>query len=1373
VTDPAARPTSRRWWKYLLFVAAAGLLAALGLLFYVNTDSFQSLVRRRLITELERITGGRVEIGSIHTSPFRLQADVRDITVHGRESASDVPLGHAERIVARLKLSSLIRSEFGFHEVVLEQPVAHVIFYPDGTTNFPPRKVAPVDGKTSVEQLFALSINHFELRHGRILWDDQIIPLDFTVRDTSLQMDYSLLHRRYNGRLLVGTVDTKLMDCRPFAWMTEFDFSLGSDSATVSSLKWNSGHSHFSARGEITDFRRPRFNGSYDAQVDLTEVASIARRRELRAGALELKGHGEWSLDQFATNGLLTVKDLAWQDDRISFSRAALETGYTITDQQLKLSRLQGKVFGGSVTGDAEFDQWLAPAQHLTPAARKALETAVISAGPPPNKSGQKIANRKPPPQKASAAQSASVLLRLRDLSVQDLIAAIATPAHPLSRLHPAGSASGTLETRWKGTPRDAEIQFSVDAIPPPHPVPGELPITARASGVYRAAGDALDLPQFSLSSPTSRVQASGTLSAASAVRLSVTTSSMADWLPFVEVVRGPAMFPVALNGSATFTGNMTGSFSSPQIAGNLQVEDFDVTLPATANTHKSRSQWDSLSATIQASFRAITFRNATLRHDDSVIVFDASASLQQGHFTGDSTFNLRANVHGANLTDLEAFAGYNFPISGRTDLFVQAGGTFSEPHAEGQIHLSNGSAYGEVIQQLDSPFHVARGEIALDNLHLVHDDSVITGTAAYTPSARAFRLDVAGNNLDLARVQQIYSNRLSIEGRADFVLKGSGTVDAPFINADVRVRHLTLDHELEGDIDLQAVTQGSELRLTGNSTFPQGSLLVSGVVQLRDGYPAVLTFKMDQLDLDPLDRPYLRGQLTGHSVVAGSLELRGPLRQRAQWTLEGNLTSLSLDVDNVKVHNQDPIRFSLANQTINIQQLHLVGEGTDLTAQGSVQLSGDRILNLTADGRLDLKLLSGLNPDFTSSGFLTMNVTIGGTVAKPFPHGHVQVTNGSLSYAGLPSGLSELNGSIFFTRDRALIETLTARTGGGTLDLKGDATYFNQQINFNLTAAGKDVRLRYPPGVSSTANLELHWVGTRFNSTISGDISINKMAVTPGFDFSTYLQRSRQFSTVTTANSPLNNIKLDVHVVTAPELQMRTAIARLSGDADLRLRGSVARPAVLGRADILEGQATFHGIRFTLERGDITFANPVAIEPQLNLQASSHVRNYDLNITVTGTPDRLNINYRSEPPLPKSDIIALLALGRTNQESAQLQEQSGQSAFSDQASALILSQALNSTVSSRFQRLFGASNIKIDPQGLTTETNPISNGPQITIEQQFSNNLSLTYSTNVSQSSQQIIQGEYYLNRNVSVVGTRDQNGVISFDVRVRHRKQ
>ena len=458
---------------------------------------------------------------------------------------------------------------------------------------------------------------------------------------------------------------------------------------------------------------------------------------------------------------------------------------------------------------------------------------------------------------------------------------------------------------------------------------------------------------------------------------------------------------------------------------------------------------------------------------------------------------------------------------------------------------------------------------------------------------------------------------------------------------------------------------------------------------------------------------------------------------------------------------------------TAHIDPAHFVGEGTDVTGHGSIHFAGARELDLAADGRIDLKLLGSMVPDLTVSGLSTIHMTLGGTLSEPLPQGSVQIKNGSATYAGLPSGLSEMNGAFSFTRDRAHIDQLTARTGGGTLDLKGDATNYNGQLNFNLTAVGKEVRLRYPPGVSSTATAELHWVGNRSASMVSGDILVTKLAVTPGFDFGSYLERSRQSAAITPANSPLYNVKLDVAVRTAPELQMKTAMARLSGDADLRLHGSVARPSVLGRADILEGDATFNGIKFRLERGDITFANPVAIEPQVNLQATTHVRNYDLDITVTGTPDRLNVNYRSEPPLPKSDIIALLALGRTSEESEQLQQQSGQGGFTDQATNLIINQAINQTVSSRMQKLFGVSRIKIDPQGLTTETNPTARGPQVTIEQQFANNITLTYSTNVSQSSQQIIQGEYYVNRNVSIVGTRDQNGVVSFDVRIRRRKK
>jgi translocation and assembly module TamB len=802
--------------------------------------------------------------------------------------------------------------------------------------------------------------------------------------------------------------------------------------------------------------------------------------------------------------------------------------------------------------------------------------------------------------------------------------------------------------------------------------------------------------------------------------------------------------------------------------------DDFDVNFPGVSPAHPLKTHWDSFSTSLQLSSGAVGFHNSTIRRDTTSAEFDASSTLQAGHVTNESAFNLRASLHDADVETMQALVGYHYPITGNGDLLLQASGTVAHFQADGQIHVADVTAYGEAIPQFDSSVHYVDGELAFDNVHLFYDDSIVAGSAAYNPATRAYRLDLRGNNFDLAHIRQVQASRLQVDGQADFAIRSSGTADAPSISGTVQIHNLALDHEPAGDLQLEATTENHELRFTGTSHLQRGSIAIGGNVQLRDDYVADLSFHFEQLDLDALWHSYVGEELTGHSAVGGAVSVHGPIRHPLRWAVDGDLSALAIEVEQVQLHNQDPIRFTLANRALEIQQLHMVGEGTDLAAHGSVQLSGDRRLDLEAEGHADLKLISGFDSDIAATGLVTLNMTIGGSVSDPRPQGRVEFSNGTLAYTNIPSGLSDLNGSLSFTRDHFQINSLTAHTGGGTLDFKGDASYLDGQFNFSVSASGKDVRLRYPPGVSSTANADLRWTGTKSNSTVSGEIVVNKIAVTPGFDFSSYLQRGRTGSGVIVGASPLNNVKLDIRVETSPELQMRTAIARLSGDADLRLRGSVARPAVLGRVDVLEGQATFHGTRFTLERGDITFANPVSIEPQLNLQASTHVRNYDLNITVTGTPDRgLNINYRSEPPLPKSDIIALLALGRTGDESTQLQEQSGQSAFSDQATALILSQALNTTVSSRLERIFGASNIKIDPQGLTTETNPTGRGPQVSIEQEFANNISLTYSTNVSQNSQQIIEGEYYINRNLSILGTRDQNGVVSFDLQIRQRKK
>lgn len=1344
MTEGDAKPAPRKWWKYLLLLFLFGLIALAGAAWYMTTDSFQAFVRSRIVAAMEKATGGRVGLDTYHTIPFRLQVEIRGLTIHGTELTDDIPLAHADRVVARIRVISLLETEFGFRSVVLEHPVIHLIVHPDGSTNLPQPKLERSSTQSPVEQLFALSIHRLEIRKGEFLWNDQRTPFDFDLTNASADMTYSFLRGRYESSLLLGRVETKFQNYAPFAWMAAAHFNLGKNDVEVSSLKWNSEYSHLEASGRIKDFRHPVIELHYNGTIDLAEASAITRQQEMRAGFLELNGKGTWSAEKFASDGKAALKNFEWHDDQLSVRDASLSSDFSVNDRQIRLSKAQGHLLGGSIAGDAEITNWLTPLP-------------------------QPVRNAK---EKRPEEQKGLLRLRLKDISAGAVAAALSTRQYVLDRLNLAGSSDGTIETRWTGSLRRAEAEFALNLAPPARLQGGQMPVTATARGVYRATTDELELAQLDVATRSSLLHASGKLAATSSLQLSAATSDLGELQPLMVALHGPNRLPIALHGSAHFSGAASGKVSSASLAGHLQIQDFDSIIPPTGRAPEQTVHWDSLAADVQVSPHVLALRHATAIHGDSSARFDLSTSLSQGRLNPNDTFTANVNMQNADIAEVQALAGYDYPVIGRANLVLQASGTRAQPHAEGHIQVADAVVYGQPIRQFDSDLRWNEGQASLNNIHLGYYDAQAAGGAAYDSNTHRYYFNLTGQNFDLTRIPRLQTSHVPVEGRVDFSAQGSGPLEAPVINAKILVRDLTLDHERIGNLNLDAISEGEAIHLTAGSQFEHAQFNLDGTVRPRDDYPADLTLRFDHLDLDPFFREYLNGRVTGHSGVTGEVQLRGSLREPRALNIVANLAGFDATVDDVKLKNQGPIRLTVAQEVVHLEQLHIVGPDTDFSAHGTAALAGGYDLDLAGEGQLNLQLIQTLNSNFTSSGLVDVALTVTGPVTDPLLQGRLNISHGSLAYANLPSGLSDMNGSLIFNKNRLQIENLTAHSGGGMLTLTGGATTYQGQINFDFGANAQDVRLRYPPGVSSTANADLRFYGTREGATLSGDVTVTKLAVTPGFDFAAYANSSSQSVVVPPATSPLYRVKLDVHVTTAPDLQMQTAIARLSGDADLRLRGTAAKPALLGRVEVLEGEINFNGAKYRLERGEVLFQSPVSIRPILDLQATTRVRDYDITVGINGdTSKPLSIKYRSDPPLPEADIVALLAVGQTREQSAQL-AQSGNSAFSETASNLILSEALNSTVSNRVQKLLGVSKIKIDPQGLSTETNP-TRGAQVTIEQQISNNFTLTYSQNVSQASQQIIQGEYYVRKNVSIVGTRDQNGVISFDVKIRQRKK
>ena len=261
----------------------------------------------------------------------------------------------------------------------------------------------------------------------------------------------------------------------------------------------------------------------------------------------------------------------------------------------------------------------------------------------------------------------------------------------------------------------------------------------------------------------------------------------------------------------------------------------------------------------------------------------------------------------------------------------------------------------------------------------------------------------------------------------------------------------------------------------------------------------------------------------------------------------------------------------------------------------------------------------------------------------------------------------------------------------------------------------------------------------------------------------------AKPISVPTTPNAYVRGIQFDVRIDAAQNLEVVTSLTRdIQAEANLRFRGNVDRPVLIGNIAVTQGEIDFFGNKYNLNRGDINFFNPAKIEPVVDMDLETRVRGITVDVRFNGPLEKLNFSYRSDPPLESNQIIALLAVGREPVGVGALatsQSTTNTSYLSTGGNAL-LAQAVTAPVSGRLQRFFGVSHVKIDPQ-LTD----ITSVPQarVSLEQQISKDITLTYITNLSRTSEQVVRIEWNVSRHWSVVGVRDENGLVGVDFQYR----
>jgi translocation and assembly module TamB len=491
---------------------------------------------------------------------------------------------------------------------------------------------------------------------------------------------------------------------------------------------------------------------------------------------------------------------------------------------------------------------------------------------------------------------------------------------------------------------------------------------------------------------------------------------------------------------------------------------------------------------------------------------------------------------------------------------------------------------------------------------------------------------------------------------------------------------------------------------------------------------------------------------------------------------MDAKFSRLALNYANVQLENVGTIHLRTSKESLEIDQATFKGTDTNIAIVGGVRFAGRGALGLKLNGALDLRLLTGFLPAVEANGPAQINATFEGPFDRPRITGKVHIENASARVADFPTGMSNITGDLVFDATRLFFDNLTAESGGGTMHLTGNVNYIESPLRYDITVRTDRARIRYPEGMSWLVGGSLRLTGTPTTGVLSGKVVIERVTLSQGLEVANVLVSSKSgISGPSTSSTFLRNLQFDISALSAPDARMEWPGAELEAEANLRVRGTWEHPILLGHIHILAGEMTFHGDRYKVTRGDMNFANPFRLDPVLNVEATTTIQQYEITLNFNGPASKLTLAYRSDPPLPANDIITLLALGQTSSEASIRGGGTATSQTASSGASAILSEAVSSQLGGRVERLFGITRFRVDP-GLAEVGSASSSqnaAARVTVEQQVTRDLTITYVSNVGSTQQQVIQVEYNLNRNVSIVALRDQNGTFGIDVKFKKHFQ
>jgi len=1338
---------------------------------------------------------------AIHTSPVRravlrralatiqerlnidLRADTLDynllalrVTLTGVSAARpghETPFFTARRVRISVPTSAVF-GPFALEDVTIDDARVRIVRRADGTTNLPDT------GPDTGEEPAPLPVQHLGVARMSVEIEDASSSVLLAMPAVELVLERSDGHIRLTSpaRLTRGSHSTRI---------TELNGPVSFDGRTLvfGGLRLAAPEMSLSAKGRLALLvREPSVDLELTGRGDVAELARWALDHgDLPQGhvALDARVAGELSSPIVTTR--LNSRQLKW----LAITLTDLTADARLASDVLQVTRAEFSLAGGRVVGEGK--RFIEADDSTVFARWNDIDAGALVGALVP---GQRV--------RPSGRASGEVAARGRGLDLSqweiDVLNRLRGGATSRDRLAVAGDASLRLaEGRWRlaGTHVVGGASIRADA----HGVvnwnridastlQGELDVTSADAPAFlrtlRSAGlveideivnrgairanarltGSLGSPSLAFELAATDVNAAGVV--APLIEASGTARPAVGAYRVAVDARDATMTPtddLPLGATGDFRFEAAGTPDGPAGRGSLTLRDvrYDrLAIGAVAGDIELSPRGAQVRATIpNFNARADAHVSLSAPHDARVVLTVEKADLQR--LVRD--FELPSPIAGSISLTAHANGPLDEPRRIRAlldvrELDARAGDLPIRLLAPGRVTYANDIISVDVFEASAGNTHIsAAGQLPVSNKSSVAEAHTLRATVTGDLGEAVSAFAATG----LVAVPAVAG-----QGPVALLARVAGSIETPRVSADLELgpgsltvqdlppfAGVQLRAHLEDDwIDLrqaEASWQGAHLTATGRAPVREGA---SSRPYHLEGRATGITAAV----LEPFLEADTLSQLMGS--IDASLQLESPSPQLAEARGELRLDRFDVRVANLPIVQQQPTRILIQQGFARVASWQWAGQGASLDVSGQVRLS-DRQAALLADGQIDLRTLTPFVRDagVTTAGRLAPRVSITGTLDNPRIDGDATLTAGEIRLVDPRVIVSDLAGRILLSRTRAQIASLTGSINGGQLTVSGQAEFGpDDPAAARVTADARGVAMEFPEGLRSELDASLAFdvnTGDEVeppSGALTGTVTVLRGGYREPIAVAAGLLAALRADTLAPApveDSLLNRLSLDVRVLTDDDLIVDNNIGQLALGVDVRVIGTAAQPLLAGRAMVREGGQLFLGRNiYTIETGTIDFANPVTIEPDVNIVAHTRAGGEEITLTLRGTPETLEPQLESStrPELGQADLASLLLTGRL------LEEVTGDEAeiLGEQVVGYLSGDVLglaSRAVGLDTIRLGGLeqTSLRGDPISIATETDPTA---RLTFGKSIGRNLDVTFSQSLRDGDAQTWIVEY-----------------------------